>query len=386
MMNRRSKGEGSIRQRPDGRWEARAVVGGRRRSWFGATYDEVEAKLQEGRRSARRGSPIIMPGLLTVRQYLDVWHDSRLYSTESTQAQYGGIIRNHINPEIGSVRLTMLSPEHIRRLLRERAKNGAGDRLLKYIKQVLHVALQDAVEERKLEWNPADAVKVREPLPKERGLLDWEQQAQLLAAVEEDRLFAAYVLMLSCALRPGECFGLTWEDVDWERGLLSVRRVLVKAEKGWKLRSRTKTNKAAVLPLAAPVLEALREHRIRQMAEQRENEELWFNPAGLVFVTPIGGYVDPDTFRKQFLRVAPGLTPYSLRHSAATFALADGDDYKTVQALLRHSRASVTMNVYTHVVDRVQRESATRRAERLFGKRGQDEGSEVAAKAEIGLD
>jgi integrase len=131
-----------------------------------------------------------------------------------------------------------------------------------------------------------------------------------------------------------------------------VRRVLAKAEKGWQLRNRTKTGRVAVMPLAEPVLEALRQHRIRQMAEAREHEEIWSNPEGLIFVTPLGGYVDPNSFRKDFQKVAPGLTPYALRHSAATFSLADGEDVKTVQMLLRHSRASVTLNIYTHAVDR----------------------------------
>jgi integrase len=97
-------------------------------------------------------------------------------------------------------------------------------------------------------------------------------------------------------------------------------------------------------------------------------EEVWSNPENLIFVTPLGGYLDPDTFRKASSAKAPGLTPYSLRHSVATYALADGEDYKTVQGLLRHSRASVTMNTYVHAVDKVQRDSADRRAERLFGK------------------
>jgi hypothetical protein len=162
------------------------VIDGKRRSWCGRTPEEVEAKLQEAKRQARRGAPVIMPGHLTVKQYLSEWHESRLYGADSTRAQYASIIANHINPSIGAVRLTALTPDHIRRLLRDREKAGKSDRLLKYITQVLHAALEDAVRERRLEWNPAGAVQVREPLPKERRLLDWTQQADLLEAVAGD--------------------------------------------------------------------------------------------------------------------------------------------------------------------------------------------------------
>jgi integrase len=65
----------------------------------------------------------------------------------------------------------------------------------------------------------------------------------------------------------------------------------------------------------------------------------------------------------------PSMGLHSLRHSAATLALATGDSYKTVQGILGHSRPSVTLNAYAHAVAELQDESAARRGSLLFPER-----------------
>jgi integrase len=309
-----------------------------------------------------------MPGRQTIEKYLLAWHETKAFGADSTRLQYKGIIANHLVPVIGAVRLTSLTPDHIRKMLREAEKAGKGDRTIKYMMQVLHAALEDGVRERKLEWNPASAVRVREARPQQKKLLDWGQLADFLEAARASRFHAAYVLMAACALRPGEVLALKWSGLDWQRGTLRVAEALSKREKGWQLRPRTKTGAVAVMPLAAAVVEVLREHRILQMAEAVANAEIWRNDDDLIFTMPDGRYADPDFFRREFAKWAPaGVVPYSLRHSVATYSLADGEDIKTVQGLLRHGRASTTLNSYAHAVDQVQRDSANRRAERLLG-------------------
>lgn len=97
---------------------------------------------------------------------------------------------------------------------------------------MLHKALHDAVRWGHLGRNPTDLASP--PVPRTANMRVWspEQLRSFLTSVRDDRLYAAWVLMATTGMRRGEVLGLQWEEVDLDRGRVSVVRSLVAVRYG----------------------------------------------------------------------------------------------------------------------------------------------------------
>ena len=117
-----------------------------------------------------------------------------------------------------------------------------------------------------------------------------------------------------------------------------------------------------VVTLSKAAVAALREHRKRQLEERLQAGEYW-QEQDLAFTTALGSPIDPRNLIRDFhrLRVRAGLPRlrfHDLRHGCATLLLAQGVHPKLVQELLGHSRISMTMDTYSHVMPALHREAA----------------------------
>ena len=117
-MNKRANGEGSLRKRPDGRWEGRYTVGidpktGKRisKSVFGKTQAECKNKLRTAI-AENRGPAINFKGDYTVGEWMWLWYEtySKPNIRATTQDNYENYIRNHIEPGLGHIKLKNLTP------------------------------------------------------------------------------------------------------------------------------------------------------------------------------------------------------------------------------------------------------------------------------------
>jgi integrase len=185
------------------------------------------------------------------------------------------------------------------------------------------------------------------------------EATSLLQVARGDRLEALYVVGLMCGLRPGELTGLPWTAVDLDAAVLRVTQSLKReqSETGQVLfigETKTSTSKRT-LDLPQPVVEALKTHRIRQVAERLALGESWTDN-GLVFTTEIGTPIDPANLRRAFARLTrkAGLGdwhPHELRHSCASILSAAGVRIEVVADILGHDGPRVTAAVYRHRID-----------------------------------
>jgi integrase len=190
--------------------------------------------------------------------------------------------------------------------------------------------------------------------------LTLEQIQKLLAVVEGHRMEALFKLALATGMRRGELMGLKWQDIDFEKATLQVRRVLSRVPskmpgKGY-VEAEPKTQKSRrTIVIASFVLKALKEHRIHQTEEKKKAGGYW-QEHDYVFCTPIGTYLNPTRDMldqlKVFLKKAglPDIRFHDLRHSAATLLFSLGVHPKVVQEVLGHSQISMTMDIYSHVM------------------------------------
>ncbi len=362
---KRGNNEGSIRQRPDGSWEARvSLSGGKRKSLYGKTRAEVAKKLTEARRAADQGLPVAT-GRNTVAGFLNRWLEevARPGVRPSTFAGYRNVVEHHLIPMIGKMPLDRLTPQDVQQLLNQHVAAGLSPRTVQLIRAVLRRALGQAVKWRMLAYNAAQLV---DP-PKQRRYQSrvWtpDETRQFLKAVQSDRFAALYAVAAYLGLRQGEVLALRWDDVDFDSRVLHVRGTMPTV--GPRVVSETKTERSRrVLPLPETVAAALRRHRVQQVEERLRAGDTW-KDTGLVFTGIFGGPVERkglhDRWKKAIAAAGvPDIRFHDLRHGCATFLLAQGIPARAVADILGHSSIKMTMDTYAHVMPHLLEDAAAK--------------------------
>ncbi len=393
-MAKRGDGEGSVRRRPDGRWEARVSLGfgpdGRaiRRSVYGATRREVIAKGAELQAPGATLPTAWQVGTRTVHDLCLRWLEHKRDAIRSTSlARYETVVRLHLDGEFGAIPVDALRADHIRALYASKLRTARGGstpglavrplspRTVRYVHTVLHQALAQAVRDGDLERNVATLVVQPRLERREVRPLDPAQMASLLDAAGSRALearpgrdtrawrsFRAFlVVALHTGAREGELLALDWQDVvlDGPAPAIAIRRTVVRLPGGGIAYHPPKTVAGRrSVSLSAPAATALRS----------------LGPAeGLVFATSTGAPVGATAVIRWFREVAsqaglpPGTRVHDLRHAFASTALARGVDLASLARILGHANPQVTATVYAHALPDLTGRSIARATEALPG-------------------
>jgi integrase len=338
-----------------------AYVGpdGKRRYVSGKNKEEVRKALREARSGADQGI-VFDAGSLRVGEYLDRWLSESVRDTarQRTYERYESIVRVHIKPAFGRLKLKSLTPNHVRALYRTKLDSGLAPRTVNYVHTTLHKALKDAVGDGLV---PRNAASVKAPRPEKPEIrpLSTDQARKLIATAHDagDRFEALYVLALHCGLREGELLGLSWDDVDFSgsTATVHVRRTLSETRTGHKF-EKPKNGKGRSVKCSQKATEALRSHRARQGEERLRMGSLW-QDNGLVFPTTVGTTMSGTNllgrhFKPLLTRAElPAIRLHDLRHTCATILLMAGKHPKYVQELLGHASINITLDTYSHVIE-----------------------------------
>lgn len=220
-----------------------------------------------------------------------------------------------------------------------------------------------AVRENLIPSNPAD--RARPPRDdRDREMVAWtaDQTRAFLDRAGDDRLQALWLLAITTGMRRGELLGLKWSDVDLDGGRLSIRRALISVN--YQIQeSPPKTAKSRrEISLDPGTVAALRAWRKIQSEEKLRWGPAW-SDNDWVFTKESGEALHPDRVSKLFLRLVAqaGLRRipfHSLRHGWATLALEAGVPAKVVQERLGHSTITTTLDIYSHMVKKLDEEAA----------------------------
>ena len=373
---RNAQGGGTIRQRPDGRWEARYTVGrdpgtGKQiqRSVYGSTQKEVRQKLAQITAAIDKGT-YQTPNKITVSAWMVEWLNTFCAGKVKllTFQSYQSIIKNHITPAIGSQELQVVKGLHIQRMYNTMTRAGLSGKTVKNVSAVLHKAFSVALKQGIIAANPCDAAELPKAERKEIRPLTDSEIPRFLTAIDDSPMRNAFALCLFAGLREGECLGLSWKQVDFERGRITVSQQLQREKvKGGRyyIAPSTKSGKPRTVEPPPIAFEYLRAERVKQLENRLKAGPVWSNSDDLVFTDEAGGHYAIYTFYRRFKAIAasigrPDARPHDLRHTAATVAIASGADVKSVQELLGHATASFTLNVYAHTSEQMMKDTAAR--------------------------
>ncbi len=343
-------------------------IGKMSKSEADAKKREILSKVDKGEQHERAGST-------SVEQFLDAWLDAtRERLAPRTAERYASIVKLHVVPVVGNVKLSKLEPEHLRKIYRTIHDKGLSKQTCLHVHRALHTALQYGVrEERVLRENVADRVKApalekREPTPMNR-----DQIRFLIAAAKSTRLEVPIALAAVTGLRRGELLALRWQHIDLDKGSVFVAESLEHSRSASQ-RIRFKAPKSRtsrrVIPLAPECVTLLRSNKARQDDEKAQAGAA-YTENDLVFPNPDGQPWPPDTFSTQFANLAKsvgirGFRFHDLRHAFASITLADGVSIKEVQTLMGHSSPVVTLSVYARSIEGLGRQAVNELARSLL--------------------
>lgn len=387
MAKKRANGEGSIRKRSNGTWEARVITGtdlktGKlmSKSLYGKTQREVREKLasfmQEEAKKAQSAPSPSLAGYeddefsedMTVGEWLGIFQRDYLADIKpGTRVGYASVIDNHLKPALGDIPLRKLRVPVIQRFYNQLREKGLSPKYIKNIHGVLHRALDMAVRVEYLDRNITSLCIIPKIVEEEVQPLD-EPELKRLANVMKGSPFENLILTdIFTGLRAGELLGLTWDAIDFEHGILHITKQLVQTRrKGQKYYfGSLKNGKTRIVTPAPYVMDVLKRQKADQEKMRTEAGDQWNTGdfPNLVFTHPDGSHYSQPTLWKEFQKLlkAAGLEHHrfhDLRHTYAVNFLRATQDIKTLQVSLGHYSASFTLDRYGHVVQAMRDDSA----------------------------
>jgi integrase len=320
---------------------------------------------------------------MTVGDFLQRWLEDYVQHNcaAKTGDRYAEIVRNHVLPVIGCVKLRELKPAHIQELYshakragRKDGKGGLSGRTVHHVHRVLTNAFNTGVKWQLLAINPVKAATPPRPEAKEMVALSQQQSLRVLDLLENSPLRLPVFLGLTTGMRRGELLGLKWSDVDWNREVVSVRRALKQSRRGLELQSPKTARSARTIALPPIVMSVLRSHKVAQ-AEARMRVGKAYDDMGLVLAGPDGAFTRPDSLSTNFaafIRRHPELPKirfHDLRHTHASLLLQAGEHAKVVSERLGHTSVAFTLDTYGHLMPGME-EGAAAKLDGLFGAAG----------------
>ncbi len=292
---------------------------------------------------------------MKLNEWLDIWLNK--YTKHAvklrTYDRYKYIIEKHINPKLGNFELDDLSATTLQDFVLSELETGnlnngtaiANNSVIGIV-NVLKGALTQA---KSLEIiNREFAGKIKLPQATEKPVTAFERQEQekleKYCLNNKKRNYIGIVICLYSGIRLGELLALSWDDIDFVTGIMSISKTAYRIKQNGVPRividkPKTKTS-TRIIPLPKQLIEMLK--KIKKSSH-----------SNFVISTRTGGIVGPRAYQKTYERILKKLNIsyknfHSLRHTFATRAIEMGMDVKTLSEILGHKNPVITLSRYTH--------------------------------------
>ena len=369
---RRPQGDGTIRKKSDGRWEARIIIGHKNdgspmyKSAFAKTQKSALKQLHQ-LLDLYRDVDLTEECRITLGEWMDKWLDEYMIFSlrENTVHGYRNMIEHQIKRFIGDKPLTSLTTADIQKFYSKIKKQGRAkphpihgtelsDSMVRSVHLLLHEALDAAVRERLIVRNPTKGTTIPKKNYAEKQVLNDEQLDKFMEIIKQDPYwYDFFYVEIMTGLRRGEICGIKWSDINFDEGTLSIKRSVGRMQGVGVVVGETKTGAGVRKIIIPPSVKALLERK-RTEAINEWVFPHYTNPSEPLH--PDSAYNKLKTLLKN--AELPLIRFHDLRHTFATHAMKGGVDAKTLSGLLGHTDASFTLDTYTHVTSDMQRNAS----------------------------
>ena len=280
MARKRKAGDGTVRQRKDGRWEGRIVIGyddngyPKTKNVLAKTKKECVEKLQKLKEECGGLKPEKVRSEMPFGDWLTYWYEnhSKTKIRPTTQETYESRIRLHIIPEIGGIPLNKLTQNDLqqfygrlkksgRKRFTDKYGEGLSDRMVRMCHATCRSALEKAVQDGLIRVNPAIGCKLPPKKAREMQVLTREELQRFLIQAKFEGYYEVFLLDLATGLRRGELMALQWDDLNFKTGVLNVNKQVYDVRGQLQISTPKTKNSVRKIVLPPAVVAVLREYK-----------------------------------------------------------------------------------------------------------------------------
>lgn len=376
-------------QRPDGRYMARFTYCGTRYALYDMNLNKLKEKVLAKKYELEHHS-YSKSAKLTINEWFDVWFEK--YYKESVKPSTATTIKNAYEKQvrkskIGRMRLETVKNGTVVEFYKELSRDGYATATIRTVHSLLKMMFETAIINEMAEKNPTTGALsvLRVPQKEERRVFSKEEQDIFFEYLKNDlvynRYLPFYVVGFNTGMRVGELTGLTWNDIDFENGMLRVERTLYFQKNVGDMKARfhvstPKTiNAIRTIPMLPEVKKALEEQKKIQgmMKFQGDYKEISVDGiTNFVFTTRNGTPRKESDAWKIGKRIVKNMNdkekakakeqnrvpvffedfyPHTMRHTFTTRCVEKGMSPVVLAKILGHSSVRTTLDIYTHISD-----------------------------------
>lgn len=365
-----------------GTYEARAMVNGVKICLYGSDLDHLIEEFHQAKEKVKN-SIDYRKTMITLNEWFEEWFtEVKAHKVKETSIHpMKNNFKRTFGFYIGLKKLKDIKPLDVQRALNTMEQEGISNSAMREALGRLRECMEFAVGNQMIASNPCLIVEVpwTYKKAKEEIALTQEEQNTLLNEVEDSWYKEMFYFMCLTGVRVGELGGLQWSDIDFSKKCITIRRSLscsyCNGKKREMLVSPKTVNSTRQIPFLGEMEEVLKSQKEKQKRLKAELGERWRSGeefSDLVFTTGMGSpcsrYIVDKEVKKVIKRIREkeavlavqeqrepkiirDFHPHTLRHTFATRCFENKMEPKVVQSLLGHSSISITLNIYTHVLD-----------------------------------
>lgn len=325
----------------------------------GKSPEEVHEKFLRKKIEAEQGVLIINSNTLFkkwVENWLETYKAPKVNST--TLKNCKGILDKYFVSKLGHMKISDIKLMHIQRCINE--MEGMSQSRINKAYDYICSCFQKAWENELVHRSPCIGLeKPTAKIKEDRRALTAEERRIFLQAIEQHHRGAFFGIMYACGLRPAEARALTWFNINMSEKTVTITQAVQGGSNNIKEPKTAAGHRTIPIPdWFLPHLQALPKTSLYVFPSRDSNKPMTehrYTQSWQSFLREMDLIAGAQTYRNQIIihRIAQDLTPYNLRHTYATMLAEKGVDIKTAQYLLGHGDIRVTMNIYTHVSEKM---------------------------------
>ncbi len=343
--------------------EAGKVAGKRQRIERGGFSTRKEAELARLKTiEEMENGGIIDQSNISISDYLDFWYKEyvELNCRHHTKARYQNEIKN-IKKVLGKIKLKSLTPASVQKYVNEESKKNIAFNTLKSRYAVFRTSIRHAVfPYQMLKTDPTTYIKLPKILEEKKiQTITQEEFKNLLNVTNQLRYKLAFLISFHTGMRLSEVCALTWDDVNFKTNEIHVKHSLIYDKPAFiSAPLKTKSSNRVIL-IGQTLINILKEEKERQNELKKVYNEYYFNDnRDFICCSDNGKPIIPATIvsfcSKDLKKRGLEFNFHMLRHTHATMLLEAGANLKDISARLGHSRVNITLDIYSHVTDKMK--------------------------------
>lgn len=341
------------------------VTGKRRRVTVGTFDTKKQAEREEAKAiTERERGTLLEPDRTTVAELLDKYLAVEVPRTvrPENRNNYEVTIRRHLKPALGVIQVRKLTVERVESFYADLQALGYSSSLITKCHTRLGAALRLAKRWGLIHENVCDLAKPPRVPTRPARVWTLDEVERFLDVAADDGLWPYWLLLVETGARTSELLGVSWRDIDLERGTLRLGAQVVRLLKGTPIVKQDAKTEAGrrTIRLTADTRAELRAYQTAWKRRKLGASE-WHNEHDLVFCSATGRPLNASNMRRAFDRLVESadvtpISPHDIRKTAITSAIAAGGNVKAVAARVGHSDVKTTLGVYTSLVPQMDDE------------------------------